>query len=88
MADTPNPTGGESPLATRADIDKILGELRGSVALSILALKPTLRDLEVAAVWLEGDGDVLAKSGEPLAGVPNAIYDIVSAEEAEEPPPR
>lgn len=88
MADNPPPSDSGNPPATRDDVLQILGELRGAILLSILELKPTVRDVEIAAIWLEGDGDVLAKDGEPLSGVAEDIYDIVAAEEAEEEPPR
>jgi len=70
----------------RDDLRRILGDLDDAKIIEILALSPNLADLEEAAAWAGGDGDILAKSGRPLAGVVANIADIVTANE-EEPPP-
>jgi hypothetical protein len=62
---------------------RILGEVGDAKIVEILALKPTLQDLEEAALWLTGDGDVLAKEGHPLGGVVAAIVDIMISDEEE-----
>ena len=41
------------------------------------------QELEEAAVWVTGDGDVLAKDGHPLGGVVAAIVDIMISDEEE-----
>jgi len=70
----------------RDDLVRVLGELDETMIIEILDLKPSLNELEQAAVWAAGDGDVLAKQGHPLAGVVADIVDILTADE-EEPPP-
>ena len=65
------------------DLTRILGEVDDAKIVEILALKPTLQELEEAAVWVTGDGDVLAKSGHPLGGVVAAIVDIMISDEEE-----
>jgi hypothetical protein len=79
-------SGRHAPVATAADVKAILGDLDEDKIIEILALKPTIADLEEAAIWATGDGDVLAKSGRPLAGTVADIVDIIVPEE-EEPPP-
>ena len=75
-----------SALAGRDDLKRVLGDIDDAKTIDVLVLKPTLRELEEAAMWLAGDGDVLGKSGHPLGGVAAAIVEIVSAGEEDEPP--
>jgi hypothetical protein len=77
--------------AMRDDIGHIIGDVDDLKAAEILALKPTVADLEEAAIWLSGDGDVLAKDGHKLGDIAAQILDMLDApEEGEEdvlPPP-
>jgi hypothetical protein len=72
--------------ATHDDVKSILGELDETKMLPILALRPTVADLEAVSVWLGGDADVFG-SAEPLKGVASQIVTILTADEEEEPPP-
>lgn len=74
-----------SDAACGEDLKRILGDIDASKLSEILALKPTLAVVEEAALWANGDGDVLAKSGHPLTGVIAKIVDILTAEEESEP---
>ena len=67
----------------RDDLTRIFGEIDDIKITEILALKPTLQELEEAAVWATGNGDVLGKSGHPLSAVVAAIVDILTADEDE-----
>jgi hypothetical protein len=71
---------------SRNDMTRLFGDVEDAKLIDILALKPTLAEVEEAALWVAGDGDVLAKSGRPLAGVVANIVDILTADE-EEPHP-
>ena len=64
------------------DVVRLLGELDAARIAEILALSPSLADLEQAAAWLQGDGDALAQAGQPLIGKAAQVFDI--AESAEE----
>jgi len=75
----------QSATVTGDDISRLLGGLDERKTLDILALRPTFAEVEQAAVWLTGDGDVLAKSGHPLAGVVAEIVDILTPDEDEPP---
>lgn len=77
--------GRELAAVGRDDLKRILGELDDSKVVEILALRPTIPELEEAAVWAAGNGDVLAKSGRPLGRVAATIVDIMTADEEEEP---
>jgi hypothetical protein len=56
-----------------------------STAVAILALYPSVGQLEEARVWLNGGGDVLGKERRPLDGVVAKIFDMLSPDD-EEPP--
>jgi hypothetical protein len=70
-------------LATSDDITRILGDLDPSKMLPILALRPTILDIEEASMWLAGDRDVFGP-GLPLQGIPSQIVAILMADEEEE----
>jgi hypothetical protein len=69
-------------IATSDDVARILGDLDPSKMLSIIALRPTILDVEEASMWLAGDRDVFGP-GLPLQGVPSEIIAILTADEEE-----
>jgi hypothetical protein len=71
--------------ATTGDVARILGNLDPTKMLPIMALRPTITDIEEASVWLGGDRDVFAP-GPPLKGIASQIVTILTADEEEEPP--
>lgn len=76
------------PKAGHSDLTRILGDLDDAQIVEILELHPTLNEVEQAALWVAGEGDVVAREGLTLTGVVAEIVDIVTAdEEDEEPPP-
>jgi len=80
-------SGGFMEIAySSADVRRIVGDIEDGKAIEILTLQPTTEELEEAAIWATGNGDVLAKEGHPLSGKAAAIFDILTADE-EEPPP-
>jgi hypothetical protein len=70
--------------ANHVDLMRILGEVDDAKIVEILALKPTLQEVEETALWVAGAGDVLAKDGHPLGGIVAAIVDIMVSD-GEEP---
>lgn len=71
-------------IATRDDIESTLGEMDTEKLMAILALGPSVADVQQAAVWLAGDADVL--SGRSLLkGAAGEIVTILTADEEEEP---
>jgi hypothetical protein len=72
-------------LATTDDVARILGNLDPIKMLPILALRPTILDVEEASMWLAGDRDVFGP-GMPLQGIASQIVAILTADEEEEPP--
>ena len=69
--------------ASTADIKAALGALDESDLLEIAALRPTMRDIEEAAIRLSGDCDVFG-AGTPLNGIADKIVTILSQDEDEE----
>lgn len=79
-------SGTHDQTATGDDLHQILGDMDDSTAVAILALHPSLAQLEEVRVWLSGTGDVLGKEHRPLDGVVAQIFDMLVVEEEEEPP--
>jgi len=71
--------------ATQDDIKSILGDLDETKMLPILALRPSVADVEEASIWLGGDPDVFG-AVEPLKGIASQIVTILTVEEEEESP--
>jgi hypothetical protein len=73
--------------STRDDLLHLLGEVDERKLLDILALDPTVLEIEEVTLWVSGDGDVLAKGGHPLSSIAAKVLDILNVDEEEEPPP-
>jgi hypothetical protein len=69
--------------ATHDDIKAVLGNIDADKMQAIIALRPTITDVEAASLWLAGDADVYG-AGEPLKGRAAAIVAIVTEGEDEE----
>ena len=73
--------------ATASDAHQILGDMDDSTLVAIMALHPSVAQLEEARLWLNGAGDVLAKEKRPLDGVAAQIFDMLAVEDEEQPRP-
>jgi putative phosphoribosyl transferase len=72
--------------AVEADsVRRLVGDLDAVKTSAILALDPTEGELEQAAMWAAGNGDLQARAGRLLAGKAAAIFDIITAGEEDEP---
>ncbi len=69
------------PPAGHEDLAKVLPDLDDARALEILALTPTVAEIEQAALWASGDGDILDRSGHPLHGKVARIFEILVRDE-------
>ncbi len=83
MAKEPATAQDRGALATADDIRRILGTLDEAKLLDIVALRPTILDVEEASVWLAGDSDIFG-AGQPLKPVAGEIVAIPTADEQEE----
>lgn len=68
--------------ASRDDVVRLLGPLDDEDIVQLLAMDPTMAELEAAAVWLQGD------TGDPMTPRIAGILEIVDRDEDEEPYPR
>ena len=68
------------------ELRHMLGDIDEAKAAEILALQPTPEELEVAVLWAEGNEDIVATRGHTLSGKTALIFDILTADEAEEEP--
>jgi len=76
---------GQTESATIEDMMAILGDIDATKMLPIMALRPTIADIEEASIWLGGDRDVFG-AGQPLKGIASQIVTILTADEEEERP--
>jgi hypothetical protein len=72
-----------SRLAHRDDLKRVLHDLDDAAVLEILALAPTVADIEEAAVWAAGVGDMLDRAGHPQTGTVARIVAILERQEEE-----
>ena len=73
--------------ATASDAHQILGDMDDSTLVAIMALHPSVAQLEEARLWLNGAGDVLGKEKRPLDGVVAQIFGMLALEDEEQPRP-
>ena len=69
---------------SRDDVLRIVGAVDDETAAEILALNPTIADLEIAALRAAGTDEPL-REHPPLGPVAAAIFDILVADEEDEP---
>jgi len=77
-------TAAKHGLATADEVRQILGNLDATKMLPIMALRPTIADVEEASMWLGGDRDVFGPG--LLKDIASQIVTILTADEEEEPP--
>ena len=83
MAQSQTATETHPTPATSADVKGVLGDMDEARMLAILALEPTVADLELASMTLSGDNDVYG-AGPPLKGAAGEIVALLTADEEEE----
>ncbi len=72
-------------LASAEDVRRVAGPLNDGVVAEILRIGASLGELEIAARYLRGEGDIADRAGHPLSGRVARVYEILSAaEEAED----
>ena len=80
------PDGDGRPLATIKDVTDVLGDIDDATLSAIMDLRPTIADVEEAAVWMSGDQDVFG-AGAPLKDVAGEIVSLVAGDDEENFPP-
>lgn len=74
----------KSKSATHDDLVRALGDVEASRAAAILALQPSIAEIEEAAVRLAGEEEDLADNPRQAKGVVAEILDILAVEEETE----
>ena len=85
MSKSPPTVKESETLASSDDIRRIIGNPDETKLLDIIALRPTIADVEEASMWLSGDTDIFG-ADRPLGRVAGEIVAILTADEEEEPP--
>ncbi len=83
MAKEPATAHDRDTLATPNDVKRIIGNLDEAKLLDIIALRPTVVDVEESSLWLAGDPDIFGP-GRSLKPVAGEIVAILTADEEEE----
>ena len=83
-ADATNPDGNDPAVATADTVRSLFRDIPDDTCAAILRLGPTVEDLETVEAYLAGEDDVMGKTGHPLSGVAAEVYELLSAEEADE----
>jgi len=83
---TQKTTPAHGTLASPDDIRRIIANLDDEKLLDIIALQPTVLDIEEASLWLAGDSDIFGV-GKQLSSIAGEIVAILTADEEEEPRP-
>jgi hypothetical protein len=71
--------------ATASEIRAIIGEADAAVVTSILRTEASPAEVLLAAEWVRGDSGLEDEAGHVPHGAVRAVYEILSAEEPEEP---
>ena len=83
----PKHTDDQSPrLASKEEVLRAFGDLDDSAIVQILEAAPFVRDVEEAALWLRGDGDLRAREAMELSDAAIAVVALVSSFKESEPP--
>lgn len=74
--------------ASRDDVVRLFGHLEDEAIGEVLALLPTIAELEEAQAWMVGQGDALARAGHQQTPRIAAILDVVVDDDEDESPPQ
>jgi hypothetical protein len=76
-----------SPSATHSDVERLLGPMDTGTVMAIMALSPSLQDIEKAAVHVAGESEALPEHHQPHGKV-LAIIELVTPDEEDDGPAR
>lgn len=80
----PAPSHG-SPAATHLDVERLLVPLDTETAMAIMALSPSLQEVEKAALHVGGEAEALSEPHQPH-GTVLAIIELVTQDEEDDRP--
>jgi hypothetical protein len=64
--------------AVCADVQRLLGAIATDKIVAIMALRPSLAELEEAALWVQGENYLLGRH--PLVGIAARIFEIAGVD--------
>ncbi len=70
-----------TPTVTRDLVRELFGDITDAKIAAVLAVGPTLEDIEEAVAWAAGESDVMGEERLPLTGIAARVYEIVAADE-------
>ena len=71
-----NPKGTGDQI-THDEISQMVGDLEDAKVAAIMAIGPTVEELEEAIAWAEAESDVMGKLEKPLNAVASQVYEIL-----------
>jgi hypothetical protein len=66
---------------TSEEVRQLVGPVSDATLAAVLALQPSIEDLEVAVNYLEGEGSAMDRLGHSLTGKVAQLYDILSTDD-------
>ena len=72
-------------VATRDDIRHVLGDIDDSLVVKILSKQPSFAELSDAAIWVRGDGDLVAREQQELSARAFAVAEMLARDEEDQP---
>jgi hypothetical protein len=70
-----------SPPASPEEIRRLVRTLTDNQVAAVVATGASLAEIEVAAAYAQGQGDMAGRTGRPLEGRSAAVFDILSADD-------
>lgn len=74
----------EDRITAIEELRHILGDIEEAKVAEILALEPTVAELQTAVLWADGKEDIVATQGGSLSGKTAQIYEILAADEEDD----
>jgi hypothetical protein len=84
MAISARTDGNGAPVTSAEEVRRLAGPLNDDAVAEILRVGASREELEIAARYAQGDGDLLDRAGHPLSGRAAQLYEILRDEEADE----
>ncbi len=69
------------PVTSSAEVRHLVGPVADDTISAILKTGASVEDLEVAASYLQGEGNAVDRLGHPMSGKVAQLYDILTADE-------
>lgn len=72
---------GQMRRLTAEEVRTVVGEVEAGKLAAILAIEPTVPELEEAAAQAAGESDVMGELERPLAGRSAQVYEVLTADD-------